>query len=470
MIDDLLNRPFVLAQAERIREYLAAEPEGGRRRGAPAPELTDVEPEDRDAAAELLSASLSEEQARSSGQPGFDAPGPTRRGEAAAPDIDEVSFFSRDAALSNVQSALDQYYDEREPDKVEEARPAEGRRRGGGSAEPVARTGRSLTKPPAGRRLLEQFGPTDIGWVSSVFAQGIRLFRKRHRFKTAPATPRPLGDRARLIVLGDWGTGIPRAVNVSARIRDALRQGEAEGREQHVVHLGDVYYSGWSREYSKRFLPHWPVAESEADEIGSWSLNANHDMYSGGHGYYRTLLADPRFHAQERSSFFSLVHPRWRILGLDTGWEDASLKDPQADWVAAQSRQAAQSGQKLLLLSHHQLFSAYEDGSEKVQRKLRAILDAGGVHSWLWGHEHRCILYKPHGGLQFAACLGHGGVPVYMKRRPTDPLPAPADYEYRARRDEWALFGFAILDFEDDRIHVRLIDENGDDHKQATIA
>jgi hypothetical protein len=407
---------------------------------------------------------------RSSGQPGFAPPAPTRRGESAAPDIDEVSFFSRDAVLSNVQSALDQYYDDVEPEAVQETPPAAPTRRGSSEAPDVARTGRALRKPPSGRRLFEPFGPTDIGWVSSVFAQGIRLLRRRHRFRKEPATPRPVAQRARLIVVGDWGTGIPRAVHVSARIRDALRAGRAEGREQHVIHLGDVYYSGWAREYEKRFLPHWPVTAAEADEIGSWSLNANHDMYSGGYGYYGTLLRDRRFRAQEQSSFFSLVHPGWRILGLDTGWDDAGLKDPQAEWVAEQSRQARQAGQKLLLLSHHQLFSAYEDGSEKVRKKLRDVLDGGGVHAWLWGHEHRCVLYRPHGGLRFAACLGHGGVPVYMKRRESDPLPAPADYEYRARRDEWALFGFAILDFNDDRIDVRLIDENGAEHRRATIA
>jgi hypothetical protein len=467
MIDDLLNRPFVLTQAERIRRFLEQGPEGGARRGAPRPtELRGVEDEDRRAAAEMLSSSLRAEERRSSGQRGFEAPPPRTRGPTP-PDIDEVSFFSRDATLSNVQSALDQYYDEVEPESVTTARPPTRGRRGG--AEEIARTGRRLKKPPAKRRLLEPFGPTDIGWVSSLFAQGIRLFRRRHAFNAKPATPRPLAERTRLYLFGDWGTGIPRAVKVSAEVRKRLPEGRAQGREQHVIHLGDVYYSGWAREYENRFLPHWPVLEKEAAEIGSWSLNANHDMYSGGHGYYGTLLRDRRFRGHEGSSLFSLVHPRWRILGLDTGWDDAGLKDPQAKWVAEQARDAKQAGQRLLLLSHHQLFSAYEEGAEEVAEKLRKVLDAGSVHSWIWGHEHRCVLYKPHGGLRFAACLGNGGVPVYMKHDEDDPLPAPADYEYRERLREWALFGFAILDFEDDRIEMRLIDENGTEHRKATI-
>jgi hypothetical protein len=466
MIDDLLNRQFVLDQANRIREHLEENPEPARTRGVRAPEGTEeVDEEDRRSAAAMLASSLTAEQRQSSGQRGFAGPSATRGIEQ--PDIDEVSFFSRNETLSNVQSALDQYYDEVEPENVEETEPPT-RTRGGAESD-IPRTGRSLVRPGTTRGVADKFGPTDIGWVSSVFAMGIRLFRKKHKFNDQPATPRPMADRARVILMGDWGTGIPRAVKVSNEISIALRDGRAEGREQHVIHLGDVYYSGWSKEYEKRFLPHWPVSVAEANEIGSWSLNANHDMYAGGHAYFKTLLADPRFKAQERSSYFSLVNSKWRILGLDTGWDDAALKDPQAQWVAEQSRQAADAGQKVMLLSHHQLFSAYEDGSDKVREKLSATLDTGGVHSWLWGHEHRCVLYRPHGGLQFAACLGNGGVPVYMKHGEDDPVPEPGEYEYRKRLDEWALFGFAILDFNDDRIDMRLIDEDGFEHKRTQI-
>ena len=43
----------------------------------------------------------------------------------------------------------------------------------------------------------------------------------------------------------------------------------------------------------------WPVTADQAGAgVTSWSLNGNHDMYSGGFGYFQTLLADPRFAAQ----------------------------------------------------------------------------------------------------------------------------------------------------------------------------
>jgi hypothetical protein len=198
-------------------------------------------------------------------------------------------------------------------------------------------------------------------------------------------------------------------------------------------------------------------------------------MYAGGHGYYQTLLADPRFGRQARSSFFSLANKHWRILGLDTGWEDGGLQEPQPKWVAGQAAAATQAGQKLMLLSHHQLFSAFEKAGPLLRERLSGVLNPSQVHSWLWGHEHREVIYGPHAGLQFSACLGNGGVPAYMTHKEGDPYPTlpPVTYESRARikklLESWAYFGFAILDFDDDRFHLQLVDENGRVHHRQTV-
>jgi len=138
--------------------------------------------------------------------------------------------------------------------------------------------------------------------------------------RSVPARLAPLriGDRARLVVVGDWGSGIPRARKVADQMRRVIDQGIETGREQHVVHLGDVYYSGWEYEYRDRFLKYWPVRNGEEDRILSWNLNGNHDMYAGGHAFFGHALADPRFKRQEKSSWFSLRNDHCTILGLDT--------------------------------------------------------------------------------------------------------------------------------------------------------
>lgn len=479
MIAELLNRQFILDAVEDVKRDLekSATGEGRRLHGELPPEAAELETDDYRKALELVRRAENQERAVSSGQPGFEPPPAGRRGGEAA-DLDEVSFFSRDPILSNVQSALEEYIETRQPADVEEERELPGgRRRGAPAAEetPVV-AGRRLRdgqRGGDGRRIGEKFSITDPGWVSSLVALGLRRFRSKHPFNPEPAHPRRISDRVRLLVMGDWGSGLPRAVRVSEQMRRVLREGREQRLEQHVIHLGDVYYSGWTSEVNKRFLPHWPVTPAEAGEIGSWSLNANHDMYCGGYGYFDALLADRRFRMQGRSSFFSLANSRWRILGLDTGWEDGGLQEPQPGWIAEEADAAARAGQKVMLLSHHQLFSAFEKGGEGLRRRMGEVLGRGAVHSWLWGHEHREVIYRPHEGLQFSACLGNGGVPVYMTHRAGDPYPPPVTYENREHikkgLESWALFGFAVLDFEEERFHLRLVDENGRTHHTQTV-
>ena len=472
MIAEVLDRRFVMQQMERVKKALAEEAKGGRRDAAPLPHQLE-----REDYSEALSAL---QTADTSGQPGFEPPAGAvsdrRDGAAAAapPPLDERSFIGRDPALSNLQSAIEEFLITQAPEKVRTEAPRASDRRGGTAetADPV--TGQRLAKP-SDRRVGEQFSTTDVRWISSVFAMGVRRFRDRHPFKDQAASPVKIKDNARLILVGDWGSGVERAQKVSAQMRKVLDEGKAAGREQHVVHLGDVYYSGWNYEYERRFLKHWPVRADEAGAITSWTCNGNHDMYAGGHAYFKTALADPRFARHEGSSFFRLHNSRWQILGLDTGYEDHGLQGSQADWARSVLTAPENANSKGLLLSHHQIFSAHEGGADSALRtKIKPVLDTKRVHSWFWGHEHRCTLYGPRDNVQAARCVGHGGVPVYMKNTESDPLPAGVTYEYRARfkhgLEHWAYFGFAVLDFDGPAIEVRYIDELGREHHRERIA
>jgi hypothetical protein len=484
MIAQVLNRDFVLQQLAAVRSALAAAAgEEGRRAAVPAGELGplaagagELERGDWEEALAAVDGASLQEAAATSGQSAFEMPPADRRGEEAAP-IDDFSFFSRDPVISNLQAALEQYFERQGEDAIAGTGPADDRR---GPAEEVATTDRALagvepTRDLDGRRLFDQFSITDVRWVSSALATGIRWFRKRHAFKDQAAAPVAMRDDARVLLVGDWGSGIPRAVKVSAQMRRILDQGKQEGREQHVVHLGDVYYSGWQYEYERRFLLYWPVRPEEAAAISSWTCNGNHDMYAGGHAYFDTALRDPRFARHQGSSYFSLHNSHWQVLGLDTSWEDHGLAGSQADWARSVLTAPGNGGKKGLLLSHHQVVSAFEGGRESsLLAKIRPVLASGRVNAWIWGHEHRCMVYR--GGIEgigLACCLGHGGVPVYMPRTDSDPLPDPATYEFRGSfvkgLERWALFGFAVLDFDGPEIAVRLIDEDGQEHHHERI-
>ena len=463
MITDVLNRKFILDQLSDLQRQLRKDAEG-RTGGGPGAE--DIGLDDYKEASAQINSTLSEEQKSSSGQTKFEPTWSTRRGESA-PSLDNSSFLSRDPIVSNTQSALEYYFDH--PDSKDRATPdrpfSPGRR--ALTDVPIVSDRVLIDKNRRGpRRILDKFSITDPGWVSSLIAMGIRKFQKPHAFNPNPPPPVELKDRCRIVIVGDWGSGIPRAQKTAIAMRAYVEDSLKSGLDCQVIHLGDVYYSGWDYEYRDRFLPYWPVRPGEENKIGSWSLNGNHDMYSGGHAYFDILLNEPRFKRHTGSSFFRLYNNHWQILGLDTAWDDNGLKDPQESWV---SDAVGRNTQRTMLLTHHQLFSAYEDSEDVglvMRQKLGGVLAQGKIEAAIWGHEHRCVLYEPHANLKFARLVGHGGVPVYMNHSPADPYPKPAIYEDRryienSLKERWAYMGFVVLDFDGPKFTAKYVDENG---------
>lgn len=475
MIGQVLNRDFVLGLLPTIKKDLhraSTETEPAKRtmRG---PGITfNVERVDfANALQSLNSLDLNSIH----GQPSFDVQSSALQSENRVPVLDDFAFLCWDPVVSLVQSAIERYYIERQPHALKRITPVRTGLRTPSQEAMVTDLfikGDNETGTPP-KRIFNQFSITDIRWVSSWLAEGIRFLRGKHPFKAEPATPYPIRDNARIILVGDWGTGLPRAKKVAKQMRKEIIKAKDEGVQLHVIHLGDVYYSGWKDEYVERFLADdcWPVKKKEADVVTSWSLNGNHDMYSGGYGYYDILLRDERFKRQECSSFFSLCNNHWEILGLDTSFDNEDLKDPQAEWVTSKIHASTRN---IVLLSHHQLFSAYESGCPKVRTKLESALRSNHIRAWFWGHEHRHMGFKPSDLLPCGRCLGHGGVPVYMSHETDDPYPEPGNYEFRSfkkvGREKWALFGFAVLDLRDDHISATYIDENGASYRKEAIS
>jgi Calcineurin-like phosphoesterase len=336
-----------------------------------------------------------------------------------------------------------------------------------------------LVKPlPVGKRsfaefvlretdVFRKFGPCDARWIESVIAEGVALFEGRPPFPDGRAPDVPLADDARVVVVGDWGTGLPGARAVGQQMASRISEARGQGREVHALHLGDVYYSGWREEYEARFTPFWPVV-SPSEGVASWALNGNHDMYSGGHGYFGHLLSHPLFRAQNRSSYFCLQNDHWQLLGLDTAYEDRQLAGEQVQWVIdkQQGDSRARRQRKTMLLTHHQPFSAFEEVKHPFLEQLKPAFDVRPVDAWLWGHEHMCCVYQPNlmPYLGFGSCIGHGGVPIIA---PTDAPPADRvkwrfeESEVHEGGDVWLLFGFAVLDFAGPAVDIRYYDQHG---------
>jgi hypothetical protein len=254
-----------------------------------------------------------------------------------------------------------------------------------------------------------------------------------------------LPPNATVALIGDWGTGTKEA-------RDVLQQ-VARKNPDVVIHLGDIYYSGTERETQENFLQ---VCNEVFDRKGGrpaiYTMSGNHDMYSGGVAYYnllKQLNPAPAFAVEQAqpASYFCLRSPgAWQFLAMDTGLHDHDpfhvldaapyLEAAETDWHLDKINAFHQAGGRTILLSHHQLFSAYEPigklsgvtpeeaaFNQNLLASFREVLQDGKIAAWFWGHEHNLCIYEPFGSLNKGRCVGHGAIPVFGLDQPYRQLP-----------------------------------------------
>jgi hypothetical protein len=313
----------------------------------------------------------------------------------------------------------------------------------------------------------------DPRWALVLKAKAIKRRRGVPLFPDNSAQSTQIDLRARMVLVGDWGSGLPNAVKLAKNIWNSHLQPELGRKDLHLVHLGDVYHAGLPPDYKKNFLKDWPVPSGYEKYVASWCLAGNHDMYSGGHGYFN-MLKDSRFSRQNKSSYFLLENDNWQVFGLDTSFdprdfsgEAGELYGEQAAWVA--QKRAVAPHKKCLILTHHQPISAYDTVKENLERRLRPIQSNGLIDAWFWGHEHLCAVYDAYEKIRYPVLLGHGGFPEKLK---TKRLGAPPlSYEWvSVDAQGYLLFGFAVLDFDHDKIHVQLRDESNQPRHSFTIS
>jgi hypothetical protein len=263
-----------------------------------------------------------------------------------------------------------------------------------------------------------QYGNFDPGWLATFF----------HLLDSRPApfpthTARNISPIVRIdngvtiAITGDWGTGDASSRSIAQRIADL--------KPDHTIHLGDIYYAGAENEVRSKFLALWPAGISAS--APSFTLNGNHEMYSGGVGYFQIALTDPRFKAQQGLSYFSLQNDHWTIIAVDTAYFASNFylngaldADVQLPWMATLTRAARQAGRRVILLTHHAGVDVEPAGATvkaTVADIWNQVLHAtdGGPDYWYWGHVHAGYALAPFpiggGRSMMARCVGHCGVP-----------------------------------------------------------
>jgi hypothetical protein len=236
-------------------------------------------------------------------------------------------------------------------------------------------------------------------WIEAFVVAFIQREWSTHPFPSLPTETEMLDQETiRFALFSDWGTGLYGAPHIAA----AIAREAQDAPFDYLIHLGDTYYTGEPSEVHGYLLNDWPQIAGAVSRV----LNGNHEMYSGGHGYFDLALP----HFQQPSSTFAIENDDWLIVGLDSAYQDWDLADNQVPWLTNRVVQAAD--RRLVLLTHHQPFSNTGQQGPKLQARLAALLEAKKIFAWYWGHEHICAIYDPHPawGL-YGRCIGNGGMP-----------------------------------------------------------
>jgi hypothetical protein len=283
-------------------------------------------------------------------------------------------------------------------------------------------------------------------------------------------------------LLADWASSTAESIQIA---------GLAAGQD-YSIHLGDTYYIGNSKEISDNFNDTvggpWPYGRH-----GSFAMLGNHEMYSSGKPFFTELLPymgissagkEPQ---RQEASFFCLENDHWRIIALDTGYDalkgllglspntGLKIQPQEMDWLT-NIVQPAKDNRGIILLSHHQCYSAFEqDEFQAILPQIQPLLGKRDV-LWFWGHEHRLSFYgyNPVGaGVGcYSRCIGHGGMPVELSEFKTKG-PGPTDpanrnlvlYDQRLRTtidDKFALGhnGYAVLELDGPALVVKHFDDS----------
>jgi predicted phosphodiesterase len=271
-----------------------------------------------------------------------------------------------------------------------------------------------------------------------------------------------LPDKARVAIVGDWGTGQP--------VAKVVLQQVARKKPDVVIHMGDIYYSATDFEVQNYFYKIWSET-LDLSKVATYTLCGNHDMFGGGAPYYKLLdqLGQP-------ASYFCLRNRNWQFLAMDTGLHDAKplgneptyLENSEVAWL--KHKIDTRGGRRTVLLSHHQLFAAYEDICGKaVNERLKAQLDPllPNVDLWLWGHEHNLVLYEPYLGV-LGRCIGHGAFPIGKNELPPDPkFPEVPVLPVRLSvTGDFYSHGYAIMDLAGDAAKISYYEDTNEEKPQ----
>jgi len=300
-------------------------------------------------------------------------------------------------------------------------------------------------------KYLNTYVQGDPGWALAVVEYvKLKIENNAHEFGCSPVHyTAPQEDKLTVLVVGDWGTGIWNDGREGTTLKcpsQLVMEEMSKHQADLYIHLGDVYYAGtedgllglFPGEEKSNFTDLWKLEPS-------FTLNSNHEMYDGAHGYFDTALTSPAFATQNGASFFSINFGDWILLGLDSAYYDPStlfmegaLYKDRNDMCPGERKQyefiqkVGKTNKKIMVMSHHTGMDNEGGSTNKLWDQVTEALGRNPDY-WYWGHIHNGVVYSNQSaaGLKGTKCRcsGHGAVPFgngyvfEQNSAPKSPLP-----------------------------------------------
>ncbi|WP_263384448.1 metallophosphoesterase family protein [Granulicella arctica] len=238
----------------------------------------------------------------------------------------------------------------------------------------------------------------------------------KHPFPAGTPEILPMDDDVSFALLSDFGTGnFGAGDSPSTKISKFVPTLNPD----YTIHLGDTYYAGTSGEEVSNLINFWPTGSK-----GSFTMNSNHEMYSGGGPYFNEAVGGPTFNKlQSPYSFFALENTHWIIVGLDSAYYSDVLTLYMNGTLGTGNAQIAflqeiaKKGKKVIVMTHHNgLPESGIPGAAPLQlftEVMGAFAGQAPPAYWYWGHAHAGVAYtalaEQNGML--CRCIGHAALP-----------------------------------------------------------
>jgi len=254
----------------------------------------------------------------------------------------------------------------------------------------------------------------DLRWELVAGTVWLENLLHKHPFPKGTPAILPMADDVTFALVSDFGTGnFGSGDSPSTKISKFIPSLNPD----YTIHLGDVYYAGTSGEETGNFLTMWPQGSK-----GSFTLNSNHEMYSGGGPYFNLAVGGSVFNKlQSPYSFFALENEHWIVVGLDSAYY-SDVKGLYLNGTLGQNntqtaflQEVAKRGKKVIILTHHNgVPISGVQGAAPLQlytEVMNAFTGQAPPAYWYFGHEHIGAAYTPLANGMLCRCLGHAALP-----------------------------------------------------------